>query len=435
MDLDLLHALRSYAHVRSFQHRHRSRRSVEDWQNRCLARWIERHVGEVPAFSDRASRGARLADFPVMTKSDLMADFAAYNRVGLDAEGGWRAFEGSRTFGNHVVGASTGTSGNRGLFVVSRAERFRWLGAILAKGLPDFWRRRDRIAVLLPLDTPLYDTANKAGRMKLRFFDTSLPLEGIVDELVSFQPTVMIAPPRILRRLASADLALAPRALFSAAEKLEAFDRRIVEAAFKVRLREIYMATEGLLAVTCGQGRLHLSEDCMHFELEEADGELVSPIISDFSRTTQIMLRYRMNDLLRIDTRPCSCGSPLRVVSEVIGRMDDVFRLRTPGGRSIELTPDIIRNAVVDGHRSIDDFRVVQTGHESVELHLPASSSTVVRQAAVARLAPLFEQHGCTPHITLVTLEAKADPRHKLRRVENRTDPTRGRSTPRGSPL
>ncbi|MFD0916031.1 F390 synthetase-related protein [Pseudahrensia aquimaris] len=418
----LYHALGSYLRVRTFPLIHGSATSVEKWQTKRLSNWIKRHVSAVPAFGEAARDGSRLQQFPVMTKADLMADFAAYNSAGISAKQGWEAFAGPKQIGPYVVGASTGTSGNRGLFVISQQERFRWLGAILAKGVPDFWRHKDRVAVMLPLDTPLYDTANKTSRLQLQFFDTSNPLDSLIDGLEGFVPTILIAPPRVLRRMVEMGVAVSPRSVFSAAEKLEAFDRNIIEAGLKTRLREIYMASEGLLAVSCKHNRLHLCEDCMHFELEDVGDGLVSPIISDFSRTTQIMMRYRMNDLLRMDSAPCPCGSPLRVVSEVIGRVDDVFKLSDTSGNAVEITPDLIRNTIVDTDRTIRDFRVIQTAPERIELKLEQDCLSDIGERARARLVELFAKHGCEPSINLAFEQLTEPPRGKLRRVECRLE-------------
>ncbi len=416
----LFHALNSYLRVRVFPLKHRNARSVEIWQNKRLSDWIKKHVSAVPAFRVTAQDDAGLSNFPVMTKADLMANFAGYNNAGISAEQGWEAFAGPKQIGRYTVGASTGTSGNRGLFVISQKERFRWLGAILAKAVPDFWRYKDRVAVMLPLDTPLYDTANKTSHLQLKFFDTSKPLNSLTNDLIQFAPTILIAPPRVLRRLVESKVAVSPRAVFSAAEKLEEFDRQIIEDGFHISLREIYMASEGLLAVSCKDGRLHLSEDCMHFELEEVGDGLVSPIISDFSRTTQIMMRYRMNDLLRMDVMPCTCGSPLRVVSEVIGRMDDIFHLANGNGHAVEVMPDIIRNAIVDTDRTIKDFRVIQSASNKIELLLDRSCTPELANKARAQLVSLFAKHRCEPSVTIVFADLSKPTRGKLRRVECR---------------
>ncbi|TIU20141.1 MAG: CoF synthetase, partial [Mesorhizobium sp.] len=116
------------------------------------------------------------------------------------------------------------------------------------------------------------------------------------------------------------------------AETLDPVDRPVIEGFFRLPLDQIYMATEGLFAVTCRQGGLHLAEDSVFFEFEPAGEGLVTPLVTAFRRQTQIMARYRMNDLLRLSDQPCRCGSPLRCVDEIVGRIDDVFRLASPSG-------------------------------------------------------------------------------------------------------
>ncbi|MAZ14908.1 MAG: CoF synthetase [Ahrensia sp.] len=413
----ILYALASYARVRSFPRRIRDRQTLRAWQAKRLKQWLAHDVPKVSAFRKLAGCGSKLEDLPIMEKSDLMEDFSRFNVPDITNAQGWEAFSGSRRIGDFIVGASTGTSGNRGLFVISHGEQFSWLGAILAKAVPDFWRHRDRIAVLLPLDTPLYDSANATGRLALRFFDITDPLGSYLTTLVAFDPTLLVAPPRILRRLAEANTTLRPRRIFSAAEKLEDFDRAIIEGGFGVALDEIYMATEGLLGVTCAYGRLHLTEDCMHFEFEPAGEDLVAPIISDFSRKTQIMARYRMNDLLRLDRETCPCGSPLMVVREVVGRQDDVFCMPAVDGKPVELTPDILRNAIVDTDRCIDDFLLVQTGERALELHLSEKLSLPVRQAVRANLLALLDRHGASPDCRIEILALEPHSRGKLRRI------------------
>lgn len=414
--MSLAVALQSYFRVRSVSRFADRREDFLAWQERRLERWLQNDVQKVEAFQDLAGGAPALDSIPIMEKTDLMADFSRYNIARVTNEQGWRAFEGNRRIGNLIAGASTGTSGNRGLFVISQQERFAWLGAILAKALPDFWRHRDRVAVLLPVDTPLYTSADRTRVLTLRFFDTTEPLADHRAALHTFNPTVLIAPPRILRQIAEMDLRLSPRRVFSCAEKLESFDRYPIETAFRVSLREIYMATEGLLAVTCAHGRLHLTEDCMHFSFEEKAGGLCLPIISDFSRKTQIMARYRLNDLLRLSSRGCPCGLPLQVVDEIVGREDDIFYLGSESGHLIELTPDILRNTIVDTDRRILDFKLVQTTRNQLILHLPSPVPFPVRERARDHLVSLLQRHGIAA-VDIRLADFVQDPSRKLRRV------------------
>ena len=384
----------------------RTRPQLEALAARRLARWLRRSVPQVGYYR----RVRHLDDLPIVDKEILMSDFARFNTAGVTAGMGWAAFAGDKTIGRYTVGASTGTSGNRGLFVISQAERFRWLGTILAKALPGFWRQRHRVAVLLPLNTPLYDSANRMRRLKLRFFDVGADWW---DDLCDFAPTVIIAPPKILRLLAEKNAPVRPTLLFSGAEKLDDLDRAVIERYFDLKLGQIYMATEGLMAVTCSLGVLHLCEDAMHFELPPVadDPDLREVIISDFSRDTQIMARYRMNDLVRLGP-PCACGLPHRTLAEVVGRADDCFDL--PGGM---LTPDVLRNAVVDADRRITDFRVIQIAADQVDVLVPEGVDMAAVEAA---FAALFARKGVTAQVTVRADPLALDRSRKLRRVENR---------------
>jgi putative adenylate-forming enzyme len=423
--MSLAAALQSYLRIRSVGRLIGRRSDFLAWQAGRLEQWLRNDIHRVEAFRAFAGSTPTLEDIPLMEKSDLMAYFSRYNVPRITNEQGWRAFEGDRRIGHLIAGASTGTSGNRGLFVISQAERFAWLGAILAKALPDFWRHRDRIAVLLPIDTPLYTSANRTRILTLRFFNTSAPLAEHRSDLLAFDPTVLIAPPRVLRQIAEMDMGIAPRRVFSCAEKLESFDRGLIETAFRVPLREIYMATEGLLAVTCAHGRLHLTEDCMHFDFEEKAGGLSVPIISDFSRRTQIMARYRLNDLLRLSSHACPCGSPLQVVDEIVGREDDIFYLGGDGERLVELTPDILRNTIIDSDRCILDFKLVQTDRNKLVLHLPATVPALVRERVHENLGLLLRRH-MIARTDIQLMDLIPEPDKKLRRVTRQWRPSDG---------
>jgi phenylacetate-coenzyme A ligase PaaK-like adenylate-forming protein len=85
-----------------------------------------------------------------------MANFDQFNLADITSEQGWAILESGRQRQGYVIGASTGTSGNRGLFVISDAERFEWLGVILGKLLPGFPLETARIGLVLPLHTALF---------------------------------------------------------------------------------------------------------------------------------------------------------------------------------------------------------------------------------------------------------------------------------------
>lgn len=380
-------------------------------QSRALQRWIDKDLPQVAAYH-HAPR--TLYALPITDKARLMADFASYNRPGITADQVTQALQTDCRVGDYTVGASTGTSGNRGYFVVSEVERYRWLGALLAKALADLLWQPQRVAILLPQDTRLYDSARSIPRLALRFFPLALGADHWRPALEAFDPTVIVAPPKVLRHLAEVGARLNPRRIFSAAETLDPVDRPIIETGFGLPLDQIYMATEGLLGVTCRHGTLHLAEDSVAFEFEPAGNGLVAPLITSFRRQTQIMARYRMNDLLRLSDMPCPCGSPLQAVAEVVGRMDDCFRLA--GG--VFVTPDILRNAVLRADPRITDFRIRQVATDGIELVLPPGLPPETCAAAQSGLDQALAQIGTRATVTTRQEALPLDLTRKLRRVE-----------------
>ena len=409
--------LRAYLRSRWAARRGRSREAFLQWQERQYHRWLAQDVPQVAAFADVGHAGLSSTD-----KARVMADFAAFNRPGITAAQGWAAVASTRKIGDLTIGASTGTSGNRGLFVISDAERYQWLGVILAKALPDLWRRRHRVAVILPLHTALYDSARQSRAVQLSFYDLARPMDGWLPDLILQNPTVIVAPPKVLCLLARHAPALHPLRLFAAAETLDPPDRALIEAAFAhclaQPLGQIYMATEGLLGVTCHLGCLHLAEDVVRFDYE-AVGDLVTPLISSFTRKTQILARYRMNDLLRLSAAPCPCGSPLQAVDEVVGRMDDVFYLPRRKGGQVMVTPDILRNAVLGADAAITDFRLQQMTAGQVRLTLPEGTGAAILARAVAAVGAVFSRLGAEVELAGEIRALPVEPGRKLRRVES----------------
>lgn len=395
----------------------RTRADIEAWQRQQLTRLLREVLPRLPFYRDTRATG--LEGLPIIDKPILMSRFQEFNLPGITADQGWAALSNGGRRGEFHVGASTGTSGNRGLYVISEEERWRWLGTMVAKTMHP--PRRARIALILPLDTSLYAAA-RGGLLKLRFFDLKRGLAACGEGVAALDPDTLIAPPRVLRWLCDHGGPLRRvRHAFSAAEVLDPRDREIIETRFGVTVREIYMATEGLLGVACEHGTLHLCEDCVQFEFERPvpGSDLVTPIITDFSRQTQAMVRYRMNDLLRLQPTPCPCGSPLQAVAQVEGRMDDLLHLPGPSG-VVTVSPDVMRHAIVGADRRIDDFRLVQTAADRLELSLTLPVAAEAAKVALERaLATLGAR--ATIDVTIApVLEVSA---RKLRRVERRWQP------------
>jgi putative adenylate-forming enzyme len=409
--LDVAYAATAFLRTSALQALLCSRRAIERHQDRGCARLVASARSTIPFYRDK---GPRFEDLPVIDKAIQQARFEEFNRPGITLEEAVAALAAGRdTVRGCFVGQSTGT---RGRFVISPAERFAWLGTIVAKAVPDALIRRRRVALALPGFSPLYKSASSGSRIRLAFFDLALGVDSWREEFVAFAPEVLVAPPKVLRRLAE-DGALGGVEPFSGAEVLDPIDREIIERASGRRVREIYMATEGLFAVGCRHGTLHLAEDVVRFEWEPVPGSgLVVPVVTDMVRRVQPMIRYRMNDLIELSGSACPCGSHFRAVERIHGRMDDVFEFETPRGR-VMATPDVLRNAVIDSDPRIRDYRILQKldGQVTIELEesLPEEVHSAVRGATERALARL----GAAPAVTTLRgITPRFD--RKLRRVE-----------------
>jgi putative adenylate-forming enzyme len=415
-------AVRAYLAARWRSRRLHSRAVIARYQQRQLARLMADAARDLPFYQTFAERP--FTDWPVIDKAALLAEFARINRAGLSAEQVRQALgRGEERLGDHLIGMSTGTSGNRGYYVITQAERFVWLGTILAKALPDALWRRHKVALALPALSDLYRSASLGSRIELRFFDLARGPEAWINELRAFAPDTIVAPPKVLRWLAERD-ALGAERIFSGAEVLDPIDRSAIEAATGRTVRQIYMATEGLFAVSCPHATLHLAEDVVHFEFERPDpaSELVTPLVTDFTRRAQGMIRYRMNDLIELSDAPCPCGSAFQALRHVEGRSDDAFLLPGADGALRMVTPDVLRNSLLDAEPAIRDFRITQTGANEVAVQLepglPAASDGLVKAALEAALA----RRGLTARIGL-SRGITPDFSRKLRRVSRAWQP------------
>jgi putative adenylate-forming enzyme len=139
----------------------------------------------------------------------------------------------------------------------------------------------------------------------------------------------------------------------------------VIGRAFGVTIQEIYQATEGFLAATCSAGRLHLNEEFVRIDPEWLDQEhrRFRPIVTDFTRSTQMVVRYRLDDVLREAQGPCPCGRVTRSLEAVEGRADDVLWWPSArDGTARAVFPDTVRRSMALAGSSIRDYRIEQRG-------------------------------------------------------------------------
>ena len=382
----MITALRTFAAHR--WGRFSDRAHVAAHQAALLARFRSEVMPRSPFYAPLTDRP--LDDLPAMDRDRMMAAFAAINTAGLsraDAEALARAAEPdavgpTRTASGIAAGFSTGTSGRHGLFLTSPAERRIWAAALLGRFWPRPALRQQRIALFLRADNRLYAALN-ALVVRLSFFDAAQPVEAHLRDVLALAPTVIAGPTSVLLQLAEALEAagkrLRPTTVLCGAEPAEPQDLARLHAAFGIRPDIIYQCTEGVLAMTCPHGSLHLNERHVVFRREIVDpvsGAFV-PIISDLTRSSLPVLNYRLDDVLVPEPAPCPCGCASARLKRVEGRLADAIFLPRPAGGRRWISSETLRQ-IAFALPGATDWALHQTGrqrlHYFVAGNIPADA-------------------------------------------------------------
>ncbi len=365
--------------------------------------------------------------FPVMNKASMLASFERLNTVGIGLEQALETAmhaERSRDFapmiGDVTVGLSSGTSGRRGVFMASKAERLKWAGVMLAKALPRSILRPHRIAFFLRANSNLYSTLNRGRHLSLDFYDLTVPIDRHVAALNASPPDILTAPASVLRALAEeaslGRLSIRPIRILSVAEVLEPEDADFIAEHLGSQVHQIYQCTEGFLGISGADGRIRLNEEYLIVEKEWIDrkaGRFV-PIITDFTRSTQPIVRYRLDDVLVEDL---SDTSPFTVLKTVEGRCDDVLHFHSASAR-VPICGDTMRQAIASSQLPYDDYRIIQEPTGSISMQFLPDLDDSGKAEAKRVIDDLARRHGTQPPEVAFQTFIPRDPMTKFRRIQ-----------------
>jgi len=417
--MDIQVVLSVLLEMRQFRPRdHWTRQQLESYQADALRNLRVYTYAHSPFYRQfhQGLTDAPLQELPVLTKALLMEDFdelVTDRAIRLEeAKTHMRALTGNERFlGRYWVNATSGSSGHPGLFLFNRAE---WITV-----LASFARAREWGGVKLNL-THRFKTATVASttafHMSTRVNTTahswwmpeirlaaSEPLETIDARLNAWQPEVLIAYASMARILADEQLAgrleIRPGAVFTSSEVLTEATRRRIIQAWGDRLFNQYAATEsGSLAAECNHHRgMHLMEDLVIFEVVDRDNRPVPRgvygdklLITVLGSRTQPLIRYELDDSVRLASDSCPCGRLFALIDAIQGRMEDVLSFPGEAGGVVNVQPLVFSRIMdtlpVSGWQVVqeaDGLRVLLSGVRG-ELEDDMLAGTV-RQALVSQ--------------------------------------------------
>jgi phenylacetate-CoA ligase len=112
-----------------------------------------------------------------------------------------------------------------------------------------------------------------------------------------------------------------------------------IEKGLGIELFDIYGLTEcygpGISNECSRHEGLHYFDDYLYFEIIDPDTGLTLPngefgelVITTLRKEGAPLIRYRTHDITRILPQPCTCGSPFPRHDRIIGRTDDMIKIK-----------------------------------------------------------------------------------------------------------
>lgn len=201
--------------------------------------------------------------------------------------------------------------------------------------------------------------------------------EKYLSKIRQYAPEVVEGYPSALSVIASwmkdEQIHLHIRCVFATAETLSAEQRKVIEEGFGCPVVDYYGSTEGATMITqCERGNLHVDDESGIIEfMNEAGqrakaGEAANMLITSFTTKAMPLIRYNIGDMAILSSEPCQCGRCGAVVSEIIGRTDDVFATPEKGyvGRlstSLKLLPSTVHRAQIHQYEATRFVLILET--------------------------------------------------------------------------
>lgn len=340
---------------------------------RKLVRFANRHS---PFYADIIrERGINIdacapADFPVLTKTILMANF---DRIVTDKRITKQAISdflqiskdpAEKFIGRYRVMHTSGTSGEVGYFVYSSAD---WLGGLLGGNLRRRRRmmgRRKRVrggrfrvafygATGGHFAGVTMVTSASRGIASLfadvRTFEINAPLPDTIEQLNAFQPDALGGYTAALRMLGEKQrdgfLKIAPMGIAATGETCTRSDMEFLKACFGAEVTSAYGCTEHLAlgASDPGGETMTLNDANLIFEFHEDHS-----LITNLFNYTMPLIRYRMSDILI----PVPLNDPddkRLVIRNVVGRTEKVPTFVNREGVEDFISPHTINEIIVAG--------------------------------------------------------------------------------------
>ncbi|MGD2046781.1 MAG: AMP-binding protein [Gemmatimonadota bacterium] len=263
--------------------------------------------------------------------------------------------------GEYRIASTSGTSGVKAYFCFSRSAWRANMAAYLR--VPEALGINPRIPrwkiAQLTAGGPLHLTNRLAATVDIGAHRTirlnvSDPVSSLVAALDRFQPDAVSGYPSVLAALAEEQLAgrltIEPAYCAVTAEQCTPDMRNRIEQAWGIQPFNVYGTTEtgGALALECpAHDGMHIFEDRVLLEVVDTEGRPVPDgaqgegvLVTNLDNLAQPIIRYELDDVLTVDSAPCSCGRTTRRIVAIEGRAGEILRFEAPDGTTVPIHPN-----------------------------------------------------------------------------------------------
>jgi len=124
------------------------------------------------------------------------------------------------------------------------------------------------------------------------------------------------------------------KAVFTTAEPLREYQRKLIEEVTKSRCVNQYGAAEGgLIATECPHGGLHVNIEVIWLQVDQPEKKSGEVLVTDMMLRAFPMIRYQLGDEITLRSEQCTCGRAHPMLDSVEGRSGDFIVL--PNGKRI----------------------------------------------------------------------------------------------------
>jgi phenylacetate-CoA ligase len=304
-------------------------------------------------------------DFPILTKSDLMANFdriVTDRRITKHAIADFleRSKDPTELFLNDIyVLHTSGSSGEVGMFVFSREDWARGMAQVGRQHPAPTPFKREKIASYTATGghfggvswlNILRHGINKHF-FEVLALEINSPLPRVIESLNAFQPDSLggyVTGTKILaEKQREGILKIAPAKIVVGGEVLSDPDKAQLEEVFGCPVINIYGCTEHhAMGSSLASGpSIHLWEDDLIFELHDDH-----TIVTNLYNFTLPLIRYWMSDVL-VRKAQKSSPWPYAEIEGVIGRLENTPKFTNRDGVEDFISPHTINEIFIPGVR------------------------------------------------------------------------------------